>query len=174
MPYEQLEEIRSRKQEKVAVFLTAQHVGGMLCVTVPVYIATLEFPFMLRTLIMIMAAILGIALTLEIGGLPCYERLLWRLRGAIRVRLGNTALSPEAFTGVSAARLERALPAGGPIRVVDARTGVAQRRLRGHAQHDAAPSITASGDRPATVAAAPHPARAIDPDSQRVDWDANV
>ena len=122
MPYEQLEDIRSRKQEKVAVFLTAQHVGGLLCVTVPVYIATLQFSFVLRTLLLITAAILGICLTLEIGGLACYERLLWRVRGAVRVHTTTPVLSPEQFTGVPAVHIERALPAGGPIRVVLAAT----------------------------------------------------
>lgn len=130
MPYEQLEEIRSRKQEKIALFLTAQHMAGMLAVAMPVYIATLEFPFVLRTLIVIVAAILGVCLTLETGGLPLYERVLCRVRGAIRVRASGTTLSPDQFTGTATAHMERALLAGGPIRVVQADERAAKRRVQ--------------------------------------------
>ncbi len=136
MPYEQLEEIRSRKQEKIALFLTAQHMAGMLAVAMPVYIATLDFPFVLRTLIVIAAAILGVCLTLETGGLPLYERVLCRVRGAIRVQASGTTLSPDQFTGTAPAHAERALLAGGPIRVVEADERAAQRRMQvGQASH---------------------------------------
>src|SRR3712207_4848412 len=136
MPYEQLEEVRSRKQEKVALFLTAHYMAGMLCAVMPIYIATLTFPFLLRALILVTAAILGLSLTLELGGLPVYERLLWRVRGAVRIRTSSRTLTPEQFTGVPVVQVERALPANGPIRVVYAEARRTRRQLRlGHQRH---------------------------------------
>ena len=57
MPYQQLEEIRSRKKEKVALFLTAENLAGLMVTTMPVYVATANFhSFGLRMLLLALAA----------------------------------------------------------------------------------------------------------------------
>ena len=50
MAYPQLEELTSRKREKVALFFTAEHMAGMLAVGLPAYVATLGTTFWLRAL----------------------------------------------------------------------------------------------------------------------------
>ncbi len=119
MAYEQLEEIRSRKREKVALFLTAENMGGLLLATLPVYLATAQFQsFFLRVSLLIMAAVLGVTITLEVAGLPMYERLLWRVRGFMRVKTAGAMLTPDQFSPVPVATHVQILPVDGPIRVV--------------------------------------------------------
>ncbi|MDP9315319.1 MAG: hypothetical protein M3R24_31400 [Chloroflexota bacterium] len=119
MAYEQLEEIRSRKREKVALFLTAENMGGLLLATLPVYLATAQFQsFFLRVILLIMAAVFGVTITLEVAGLPMYERLLWRVRGFMRVKTAGAMLTPDQFSPVPVATHVQILPVDGPIRVV--------------------------------------------------------
>ncbi len=116
MAYEQLEEIRSRKREKVAMFLTAENMGGLLMATLPVYIATAQFQsFFLRMVLLVLAAVLGVVITFEIGGLALYERLLWRLRGLMRVQTAGALINPDQFSVVPSTTYVEALPADGPI-----------------------------------------------------------
>jgi hypothetical protein len=127
MAYEQLEEIRSRKHEKVALFLTAQNMAGLIIVALPIYIATHQLSsVVLRTVLLILAATLGVSVTLDVAGLPLYERLLWRLRGAIRRRTGDGVVAPATFSGAPLNQGDRAVPLHGPIRIVhsdDVRSG---------------------------------------------------
>lgn len=119
MAYQQLEEIRSRKREKVALFLTAENMGGLLLATLPVYLATAQFQsFVLRVVLLVMAAVLGVAVTLEYGGLALYERILWRIRGFMRVQTAGSVLTPEQFSPVPAAPHVQLLPVDGLVRVV--------------------------------------------------------
>ncbi len=119
MAYEQLEEIRSRKREKVALFLTAENMGGLLLATLPVYLATAQFQsFFLRVILLIMAAVFGVTITLEVAGLPMYERVLWRVRGFMRVNTAGAMLTPDQFSPVPVATHVQILPVDGPIRVV--------------------------------------------------------
>lgn len=121
MTYQQLEEIRSRKREKVALFLTAENMGGLLIATLPVYIATAQFQsFALRSVLLIMAAVFGVAVTLEVAGLPMYERVLWRVRGLMRVRMSGAVLTPDQFSPTPVAAPVQILPVDGPIRIVPA------------------------------------------------------
>ena len=116
MPYPQLEELCSRKREKVALFLTAENMAGVFAVALPAYLGTLHTTFWLRLLILLAALVLGIALTSEINGLAFYERVLWRLRGWVRRRASGATLQPAEFTAVPLVQGDRALPAGGPVR----------------------------------------------------------
>ncbi len=116
MAYPQLEDLCSRKREKVALFLTAENMAGVFAIGLPAYLATLQTPLWLRLLIVLAAVVLGLALTNEINGLACYERVLWRVRGWARRRTVGTLLRPAEFTAVPVAPGDRALPVGGLLR----------------------------------------------------------
>ena len=118
MAYEQLEELTSRKREKVALFLTAENMVGLLVIGLPAYIATASTAFWLRSLILLAAAVLGVLLTSEIHGLACYERALWWARGWARRRVAGAILRPAEFTAVAVVHDDRPLPLGGPVRRV--------------------------------------------------------
>jgi hypothetical protein len=117
MPYEQLEEIQSRKGEKIAMFLTLENAFGLVLAAFPAYLLSTNMPFALRILVVLTAAVLGIAATLDIGSMTFYEQLIWSTRGIIRRRLQGSRLTPGQFVGTSAvAHPDRPLPRGGPIR----------------------------------------------------------
>ena len=120
MPYPQLEELTSRRREKVALFLTAENMAGLLAIGLPAYIATTGTTFWLRILILLAAAVLGVVITSEINGMACYERVLWWVRGRLR-QLAGGALRPAEFTAAPVVQGDRAMPLGGPIRRARAR-----------------------------------------------------
>ena len=122
MAYAQLEELTSRKREKVALFFTAEHVAGVLAVGLPAYLGTLGTTFWLRLVILLAAAVLGVLITSDMAGMAGYERGLWWVRGRLRRRLTGGMLRPAEFTAAPAVQGDRAVPLGGPIR-----------RLKGHA-----------------------------------------
>lgn len=121
MAYSQLEELTSRRQEKVALFFTAEHMAGVLAVGLPVYIATLGTVFWLRVVILLAAAVLGVLITSDLGGMASYERVLWWVRGRLRRRLTVRTLRPAELSAAPVIQGNRAVPLGGPIR-----------RLKGH------------------------------------------
>jgi hypothetical protein len=119
MPYHQIEELRSRKNEKIAMFLTAENAIGLILAGFPAYASTAELPLVLRIPIVGVAAVLGVAITLDVGGLAFYERVLWRIRGALRQRISGARITPEQLAGAAtSSRIDRPLRAGGPIRIV--------------------------------------------------------
>ncbi len=136
MAYEQLEELTSRKREKVALFLTAENMAGLLAIGLPAYIVTTHTAFWLRLLILSAAAVLGVALTSEIHGLAFYERTLWWLRGRVRRWITGSALRPAEFAAVPAMVDDRALPLQSTVR-----------RVTGTAPHTAPPALHAPARR---------------------------
>ena len=140
MAYLQLEELTSRKREKVALFLTAENMAGLLAVGLPAYVVTSHTSLWLRILILLAAAALGVALTSEINGLAFYERVLWWLRGRGR-RLAGRVLRPAEFTAVPVVSSDRPLPLGGVIQRVHEHTSDAgsDPRLTGAVRTAAAP-----------------------------------
>lgn len=134
MSYEQLEEIGGRKQEKIFLFLTIENLGGLLCLGLPVYIATGSWPFFGRMLVVAIAATAGVGCTLDIGGMALYARMMWQLRGLIRRASGGGGrISPDQLAGQRVVvRDDRALRANGPIRLTTAPKG-GQRTRNAHA-----------------------------------------
>lgn len=117
MPYDHLEEIQSRKGEKIAMFLTLENAFGLILVAFPAYLISAGMPFVLRVLIVVTAAILGVAATLDLGGLTFYERVIWSVRGAFRRRLQGDRITPVQLVGAAViAHADRPLPRGGPVR----------------------------------------------------------
>jgi hypothetical protein len=117
MPYDHLEEIQSRKGEKIAMFLTLENAFGLILLAFPAYLISAGMPFVLRVLIVVAAAALGVAATLDLGGLTLYERVIWSVRGAFRRRLQGDRITPAQLVGAAVvAHADRPLPRGGPVR----------------------------------------------------------
>ena len=118
MPYQQIEEIQSRKGEKIALFLTIENAMGLILAAFPAYVISSAMPFVLRILIVAAAALLGMLATLDIGGMAFYERLLWRVRGYVRQHLASSTITPEHLVGgTPTVRRDRPLPIGGPVQL---------------------------------------------------------
>lgn len=163
MAYSQLEELCSRRHEKVAAFLTAENMAGLGAIALPVYIVTASMQaFWLRILILIAAAILGIALTRDVQGLAFYERVFCRLKGRVRRRLSerDRLLRPAEFTAAPAVQGDRALPVGGAVRRVKARVpNATPPRLTGPVRPAASPRAHGLSAKLVAVADAEAPRR---------------
>lgn len=117
MPYDHLEEIQSRRSEKIAMFLTLENAFGLILVAFPAYLISAGMPFALRVLIVLTAAALGVLATLELSGMTFYERVLWSARGLFRRRLQGERITPTQLIGAAAVvHADRPLLRGGPIR----------------------------------------------------------
>lgn len=118
LAYEQIEEIQSRKGEKIAMFLTLENATGLILGAFPAYLISAAMPFFLRIAIVLAAAVLGVVVTLDMGGMAGYERLIWLVRGTLRRRVDNRPIAPESLAGaVVTVRWGRPLPVGGPIQL---------------------------------------------------------
>jgi len=120
-----LEELQSRKKEKVAMFLTFENIIGLILLGFPVFVGSAALPLLLRAPLVVGAALLGVFLTLEAQGLPIYERVVWRVRGNIRIRTSGDTISPDNLAGAAQTPTqERALAVDGPIRTAQRQQGL--------------------------------------------------
>jgi hypothetical protein len=162
MSYEQIEEIQSRKGEKIAMFLTIENAMGLMLAAFPAYLLSVAFPFVLRVLIIGAAALLGVVATVDLGGLPFYERVAWMVRGSIRQRTQGRKITPERLVGTAAtARHDRPLLVGGPIRLARRDPQHLGRLVRSRSVRPTATTVrerpaTASASRRASDVVAPH------------------
>jgi hypothetical protein len=99
MSYRMLEELQNRRKEKVAVFLTFENIVGLIVVFFPVFLGSGGLPLLIRGPLCIAAALLGAAITIDVHGLALYEQLLWRVRGALRLRLRGNIITPDDLAG---------------------------------------------------------------------------
>ena len=160
MSHEMIDEIQSRKGEKVALFLTFENAAGLILGVLPAFILSGALPWWLRILLVLAAGTVGVLATLEVGGLAFYERVTWAVRGTIAKRAAGERITPEQLIGARiAGRRDRALPIDGPIRAVNVRKGASQGARRPHVQiHPIAlPSLDTAGLQPiGTVQPAEH------------------
>jgi hypothetical protein len=131
-----IDEIQSRKGEKVALFLTFENAAGLILGVLPAFILSAAMPWWLRILIVLASGVVGVLATLEVGGLAFYERVTWAIRGTIAKRAEGDRITPEQLIGApTVGRRDRALPIDGPIRAVTLRKGIpSQPARRPHAQ----------------------------------------
>ncbi|GAB4163138.1 MAG: hypothetical protein Fur005_22370 [Roseiflexaceae bacterium] len=116
MPYEHIENIRSRRDERIAILLTFENALGLLVLGTPTYLLSAPFEWWLRIPLTLLGCAIGIGLTLDTGGMAIYERLIWRLRGIIRIRLSGGSIHAEDLPGLPHLGLNTpVLPANGPI-----------------------------------------------------------
>lgn len=131
MSHEMIDEIQSRKGEKVALFLTFENAAGLILGVLPAFILSGAMPWWLRILIVLAAGAVGVLATLEVGGLAFYERVAWAARGMIAKRATGERITPEQLIGApTVGRRDRALPIDGPIRAVSMRKGVPVQPVR--------------------------------------------
>lgn len=101
MPYDPISPM-SRRGEKIAPFLTTQHVMGMIVLAAPTYTLCAPLPPTLRFVVTLLMVVLAYVLTSESRGMAPYERALWRLRGRARGLLRGTTISPAMLPDVVA------------------------------------------------------------------------
>lgn len=122
MPARIIEELTSRKQEKIASFLTFESIVAVILAFMPVFIISGSWPLLIRVPVCLVAALAGYSCTLELRGLPLYEQLLWTLRGLFRLRTQGDRLLPEELPGaVPSPDQDRVIAVSGPIEVVQRR-----------------------------------------------------
>lgn len=118
MPQRMFQELRGRKQEKVAPFLTLENLTGVLVFFAPAYIGSGGTPLLIRAPLVIGAAVLGYVLTMEHRGMALYERLILRGRGMLRLRLHTRIIRPEQLAGRVVEVQAKAVPLSGPIQPI--------------------------------------------------------
>lgn len=151
MSHEMIDEIQSRKGEKVALFLTFENAAGLILGVLPAFILSGAMPWWLRILIVLAAGVVGVLATLEVGGLAFYERVTWAVRGTIARRAAGERITPEQLIGApTVGRRDRALPIDGPIRAVTVRKGVPGHRTR-RPQKQIRPALDAADLQPIGV-----------------------
>lgn len=134
MPYQMIEQLRSRRGEKVAPFATAENVVGMSVLAGPFFIMN-ELPMLVRIVLILFGATLGYLITQESRGMMFCERVLWRLRGEFRLLLRGRTLAPSDLAGTRRAVIQhRAVARGGIVqksrqhKVATLSTAVIQKR----------------------------------------------
>lgn len=122
MPYHSLEQVFSRKHERVAALFSVHNVLGIVAVALPVYLASRLLPGWLHMGLTLLAAIAGYVLTMDHDGLALYERILWHLRAyAAPVLTGTRILSPTSLPGMQVRAAPRVMVHGGAVRVTKGR-----------------------------------------------------
>ena len=115
MPYEHIEELGDRRQEKYLLGLTIHNLAGVLALALPALIITSAAGMLVRIGAVVAAVMLGILLTSPAGGLVVYEWPLWWLRGHIRMLLRGPLVHPRSFEGADAPLPIAPLRVGGPL-----------------------------------------------------------
>jgi hypothetical protein len=119
MPARIIEELTSRKQEKIATFLTFESIVAVLIAFMPIFMISSGWPLLIRVPACVGAAVAGYVMTVEVRGLPLYERLTWTARGLFRLHVHGSRVVPEDLPGaIPAPDQDRVIAASGPIELV--------------------------------------------------------
>jgi hypothetical protein len=127
--YRHLENFSDQRSQKVARFLTLEMLVGVFVVVGPVFFVTQHTPPLLRALAVLLAIALGVLVTVDIGGLPLYARVLWRVRGQVRGLMTGTILHPETLAlDAAVVRATRAVRRDSPVQPLLRRQGTTAMR----------------------------------------------
>ncbi|MEI7642684.1 MAG: hypothetical protein WCJ55_00115 [Chloroflexales bacterium] len=119
MPARIIEELTSRKQEKIATFLTFESIVAVLLTFMPIFMISSSWPILVRIPSCAAAALVGYVMTVEVRGLPLYEHLIWTTRGLVRLRLHGNRVTPADLPGaVPRPDQDQVIAASGPITLV--------------------------------------------------------
>lgn len=131
MPYQPLTNIFARREEKVMRFLTFEQFAVGIVFVGPALAVGRTLPFLLAVPLFLAAVALTFAITLKHRGLAMHERLLWRVRGEIRLLVRGRTIGPEDLTGTRRYSGDaRATRRGGAVRVARRRDEPARPRVR--------------------------------------------
>lgn len=140
MPARIIEELTSRKKEKIATFLTFESIVAVILGFMPIFIISSAWPLLTRVPLCLLGALAGYIVTLELHGLPLYEHVLWTARGLFRLRVHGNRVGPEDLPGaIPAPDQDRVIVVSGPFELV-------QRPLTAPPCVDAPPLVSVGGD----------------------------
>ena len=130
MPARIIEELTSRKQEKIATFLTFESIVAVLLAFMPIFMISSSWPILTRVPACVVAAVVGYVLTVEVRGLPLYEHAIWTTRGLVRLRLHGNRVTPADLPGaVPRPDQDQVIAASGPITLVQRRAATRSRSV---------------------------------------------
>jgi hypothetical protein len=119
MPARIIEELTSRRKEKIATFLTFESIVAVIIGFMPIFMMSSSWPLLTRVPLCVLGALAGYIATLELHGLPLYEHLLWTARGLFRLRVHGNRVGPEDLPGaIPTPDQDRVIAASGPIELV--------------------------------------------------------
>jgi hypothetical protein len=119
MPARIIEELTSRKKEKIATFLTFESIVAVILGFMPIFIISGSWPLLTRVPLCLGGALVGYVCTLEFQGLPLYEHALWTARGLFRLKTQGNRIGPEDLPGaIPAPDQDRVIVLSGPIELV--------------------------------------------------------
>jgi hypothetical protein len=128
MPARIIEELTSRKKEKIATFLTFESIVAVILGFMPIFMISGSWPLLTRVPLCAAAAVAGYVMTLELHGMPLYEHVTWTARGLFRLRTQGSRVVPEDLPGaIPAPDKDRVVAASGPIELVQRHAGAAPR-----------------------------------------------
>ena len=116
MPYEHIEQIGDRSEERFALGLGARNVAGIMLGIFPMLILSGSWPLIVRVPTMLAAMVIGFLATVTIQGLPTYAWPIWWVRGQLAVLLNGRIITPEQLPGVAQPIMRAPIRVGGPIR----------------------------------------------------------
>lgn len=128
MPYHHIEELGDRSQERFALGLGARNVAGMVMGAFPIMLISGAWPLILRLPALLAAIMIGLLLTIDVGGLATYEWLLWWVRGRIRMLAQGRNITPAMLPGVAQQTIRVPLRVGGSIRAARRNRQLSQNR----------------------------------------------
>jgi hypothetical protein len=124
MPARIIEELTSRKKEKIATFLTFESIVAVIITFMPIFMISSSWPLLTRVPLCLGAAVAGYICTVELHGMPLYEHVVWTARGLFRLRVHGNRVVPEDLPGaIPVPDQDRVVAASGPIELVQ-RTSV--------------------------------------------------
>jgi hypothetical protein len=116
MPYEHIEQIGDRSEERFALGLGARNVVGIMIGMLPMMLLSGNWPLLVRLPAMLTAMACGFIATITISGLPSYAWPIWWMRGHLTMLLNGRTITPEQLPGVSQPIMRAPIRVGGPIR----------------------------------------------------------
>jgi hypothetical protein len=144
MPARIIEELTSRKKEKIATFLTFESIVAVILGFMPIFMISSSWPLLTRVPLCLVGALVGYVVTLELHGLPLYEHALWTARGLFRLRVHGNRVGPEDLPGaIPAPDQDRVIVVSGPIELVQRDAVITPRSL---VTPDFIPQLDTAGD----------------------------
>jgi len=119
MPARIIEELTSRKKEKIAAFLTFESIVAVILGFMPIFMISSTWPLLTRVPLCLIGALAGYICTVELHGMPLYEHALWTARGLFRLKSQGNRVLPEDLPGaIPAADEDRVIVVSGAIELV--------------------------------------------------------
>ena len=119
MPARIIEELTSRKKEKIAAFLTFESIVAVILAFMPIFMISSTWPLLTRVPLCLGAALTGYICTVEFQGMPLYEHVLWTARGLFRLKTQGNRILPDDLPGaIPAPNEDRVIVVNGAIELV--------------------------------------------------------